>query len=57
MLKNGLEKKECHGTISKFAENIVESIIDYVSEVVVLIFTITGQQKMAKKMQDENNLL
>ena len=24
-------KKDCHGTISKFAENIVESIIDYVS--------------------------
>ena len=25
MLEN---KKDCHGTISKFAENIVESIID-----------------------------
>ena len=24
-------KKERHGTISKFAENIVESMIDYVS--------------------------
>ena len=24
-------KKDCHRTISKFAENIVESIIDYVS--------------------------
>ena len=24
-------KKDCHRTISKFAENIVEAIIDYVS--------------------------
>ena len=26
MLKLWLENKSCHGTISKFAENIVESI-------------------------------
>ena len=50
-------KKERHGTISKFAENIVEYVIDNSSKVVALTFTITDEQKMANIMQDENTRL
>ena len=50
-------KKERHGTISKFAENIVEYVIDKSSKVVALTFTITDEQKMANIMQDENTRL
>ena len=50
-------KKEQHVTISKFAENIVEYIIDNGSNVVALTFTITDKQKMANIMQDENTRL
>ena len=49
--------KEHHVTISKFAENIVEFIIDNGSKVVALTFTITDEQKMANIMQDENTRL
>ena len=50
-------KKERHGTISKFAENIVEYVIDNGSKVVALTFTITDEQKMANIMQDETTRL
>ena len=50
-------KKERHETISKFAENIVEYVIDNGSKVVALTFTITDEQKMANIMQDENTRL
>ena len=50
-------KEERHETISKFAENIVEYIIDNGSNVVALTFTITDKQKMANIMQDENTRL
>ena len=50
-------KKERQGTISKFAENIVEYVIDNGSKVVALTFTITDEQKMANIMQDENTRL
>lgn len=50
-------KKERHETISKFAENIVEYVIDNGSKVVALAFTSTDEQKMANIMQDENTRL
>ena len=50
-------KKERQGTISKFAENIVEYVIDNSIKVVALTFTITDEQKMANIMQDENTRL
>ncbi len=50
-------RKERHGTISKFAENIVEYVIDNGSNVVALTFTITDEQKMMDIMQDENTRL
>ena len=50
-------RKERHGTISKFAENIVEYVIDSGSNVVALTFTITNEQKMTDIMQDENTRL
>jgi hypothetical protein len=50
-------RNERHGTISKFAENIVEYVIDSGSNVVALTFTITDEQKMTDIMQDENTRL
>jgi len=50
-------RKERHGTISKFAENIVEYVIDSESNIVALTFTITDEQKMTDVMQDENTRL
>ena len=50
-------RKERHGTISKFAENIVEYVIDSESNIVALTFTITDEQKMTNVMQDENTRL
>ena len=57
-VKKWLEnRKERQGTISKFAENIVEYVIDSGSNIVALTFTITDEQKMANIMQDENTRL
>jgi len=50
-------RKERHGTISKFAENIVEYVIDSGTNIVALTFTITDEQKMTDVMQDENTRL
>ena len=50
-------RKERQGTISKFAENIVEYVIDSGSNIVALTFTITDEQKMTDVMQDENTRL
>ena len=56
MLKNGFQtNKERHGTISKFAENIVEYVIDNSSK--AMVFTITDKQTMANIMQDANTCL
>jgi len=50
-------RKERHGNISKFAENIVEYVIDNGSKVVALTFTITDEHKMVNIMKDENTRL
>ena len=50
-------RKERHGTISKFAENIVEYVIDNGSNLIALTFTITDEKKMTDIMQDENTRL
>ena len=58
MLKNCLKtKKKAQGTISKFAENIVENVIANGSKIVALTFTVIKEQKMANIMQDENTRL
>ena len=50
-------RKKRQGTISKFAENIIEYVIDSGSNIVALTFTITDEQKMIDVMQDENTRL
>ena len=50
-------KDERHNTISQFAQNIVEYVIDNDSNLVALTLTITDEKRMNEIMQDDNTRL